>query len=341
MKLKKPDVLPVISESLRTLMGKMADDGCPIARTITDALSRTHRYGGNHPAVQGDYDRLHCHRQNAWAYAIFNPSPIGSHFSYREKEGMISYCPKGRYQEVAEFGAWKREGRVEIKPAKFVRALLHPRLAKRYKDHQFAKFAERFSHREQEGKLSFSFESFEDGYDEARYPGGKIDSCMWGKNVGPFYRSYNAKCLVAKDGTGAFVARAVFWPSVKIDGQYVPVLDRIYAESPDITEAMISHARESGYWRKVKQSRMEKEWWMKPDGTTTFRTATIEQVKNFTGSFYPYMDTFSYYDVKNGWLYSYDNPGFEGFGLQSTMGDYGTTTGHGPVIRNYIRRFTK
>jgi hypothetical protein len=56
---------------------------------------------------------------------------------------------------------------------------------------------------------------------------------------------------------------------------------------------------------------------------------------------FPYMDTFTYYDVKNGKLRNFGGDDFKGFGLQSTAGNYGTTTGHGPVIRNYIRRFTK
>jgi hypothetical protein len=56
---------------------------------------------------------------------------------------------------------------------------------------------------------------------------------------------------------------------------------------------------------------------------------------------FPYMDTFTYYDVKNGKLRNFGGDDFKGFGLQSTTGNYGTTTGTGPVLRNYIRRFKK
>jgi hypothetical protein len=64
-------------------------------------------------------------------------------------------------------------------------------------------------------------------------------------------------------------------------------------------------------------------------------------VKKIAYKGFPYMDTFTYYDVKNGKLRNFDAPGFKGFGLQSTAGNYSTATGHGPVLRNYIRRFTK
>jgi hypothetical protein len=56
---------------------------------------------------------------------------------------------------------------------------------------------------------------------------------------------------------------------------------------------------------------------------------------------FPYMDTFIYYDVKNGKLRNLDSDDFKGFNLQSTEGNYGRTTGYEPVFRNYIRRFTK
>ena len=64
-------------------------------------------------------------------------------------------------------------------------------------------------------------------------------------------------------------------------------------------------------------------------------------VKKIAYKGFPYMDTFTYYDVKNGKLRNFGGDDFKGFGLQSTAGNYGTTTGHGPVLRNYIRRFTK
>jgi hypothetical protein len=64
-------------------------------------------------------------------------------------------------------------------------------------------------------------------------------------------------------------------------------------------------------------------------------------VKKIAYKGFPFMDTFIYYDVKNGKLRNFDSSDFKGFGLQSTTGSYGTTTGTGPVLRNYIRRFTK
>jgi len=178
-------------------------------------------------------------------------------------------------------------------------------------------------------------------------PGSSLySSCMKDKhkivpNVFDIYTKNpdTIKIAYLQNSEGKIASRALLW---KVQGMAPNMpkefwfLDRIYSADEWMTTEMQKWADQKGWARRKTNigGRIILEG-------KEFRPEMRVAVQKIAYRGFPYMDTFSYYDVKNGWLYSYDNPGFEGFGLQSTMGDYGTTTGHGPVLRNYIRRFTK
>ena len=48
---------------------------------------------------------------------------IGDYWTFREKQGLITYMPKGRKQEFNNQGDWLRAGREGIKPGKLIRRL--------------------------------------------------------------------------------------------------------------------------------------------------------------------------------------------------------------------------
>lgn len=299
-------------------------DGDPIASVIFKGLTTFHKYPHWHERAgwtRGTFE--YEGRGIADNRALFNPSPDGDYFSFREKKGLISFMPKNREQEINEDGTWKRAGRMEMKPAKWARALLHPRLARRFKDHAFAKFAERFAARELAGELDFEFVSFERGYNGDHFQHG-IDSCMWGENVGPFYRLYGCKCLVATErGSGTHVGRAIYWPKVHGLDPSGPVafLDRVYAIAPDIAEMMLNHAREQGWWTKRRQSRDSKRDFVATDGVTHYaKKCTVSRDLQGRVDFYPYLDTFTYMDESDGQLSNEENIGWAG--LDHTDGDF-------------------
>lgn len=190
-------------------------------------------------------------------------------------------------------------------------------------------------------------------------------SCMRDKekakpNVFDIYTKNPESCkmVVMLDENGGLVSRAILW---KVDnskknqtneyfggqrteetrGLDLPesfwFMDRVYSVESWMDKSMYDWAAKKGYvckrgnWgnRNISFNGVGGHCEMEVD------------VKKIGYKGFPYMDTFIYYDVKNGKLRNFDAPGFKGFGLQSTAGNYGTTTGHGPVIRNYIRRFTK
>lgn len=220
---------------------------------------------------------------------------IGDYFSFRESSGMISYMPKGRTQEVNADGTWRRAGRVAIKPAKWLKSMLNPRLAARIKDHFYSQFDVALKADEAANAMTFDFVTFEHAYDSDNYL-HEFDSCMWGSDVGPFYRALGAKALVAKDASGHLRGRAVFWPEVFISGhsKAIQFMDRVYADRPFVTELFLQHAQSQGWHYKVLQSAGAREGVMTPEGDElTCEMSVVAHKKLINFDFYPYMDTFS------------------------------------------------
>ena len=168
----------------------------------------------------------------------------------------------------------------------------------------------------------------------------------------------SCKMVVMLDENGGLVSRAILW---KVDnskknqtneyfggqrteetrGLDLPesfwFMDRVYSVENWMDKSMYDWATKKGYAYK------RGNWGNRNisfNGVGGHCKMEVD-VNKIAYKGFPYMDTFIYYDVKNGKLRNFDAPEFKGFGLQSTAGNYGTTTGHGPVLRNYIRRFIK
>ena len=260
-----------ISASLRTLLQDLAAD-TPCCRLVNRALWRI---------KVGKRSRL------------LNPSPMGDFFTLRESEGLITYMPAGREQKMNDDGSWKREGRQGIKPAKWLRSILAPRLSKRIPDHVFADFATKFRASEDAGKITFEIATFEQAYKESNYQDGRIQSCMWDEPVAAFYERFPCRVLIAKDSK-QFRGRAIIWDTV--NGLAMPLMDRVYADSPEVQEAFFRHATEQGWTRKAQQNNACFTLFTSPSGEeVTHRTDTlyVKPTSSLGGvSFWPYMDTF-------------------------------------------------
>src|SRR5436190_12778648 len=230
---------------------------------------------------------------------VINSAMPGNYFSFREKEGMISYMPKGKAQQIVEGGVWSRKGRQSMKPARWIKMMLNPRLARRIKDNVFAEFNDVVKHEELKGKLEFKLVGVQEGYTSAYFK-QPISSCMWENDVAPFYEAFGCEVLVATsaDYTG-YVGRALVWPDVTFDGKPEKhiFMDRIYVwnNSPELTLAFREHALMKGWWTKRNQSKEVAEF-IDPNGEIqSHAKVTSETTKDLTQiRFFPYCDTMAF-----------------------------------------------
>lgn len=221
---------------------------------------------------------------------------IGNHFAIRERDGMISYCPKGREQEVSPAGDWVRKGREEIKPGKFIRKILHEKVFQRIiTDSVLEGFVNRFKAFELKDKIFFSVVSSADDINEAYESSSvseNLNTCMKDAKVGEFYEKMGAR-LVKAVQNGYIVGRAILWDTI-YNREDVTIMDRIYGKD-DIVQAMSKFARENNWWHKTRQSYEYKTQFTLPSGEQVNREVKIHREIPEV-DFYPYLDTFTSHD---------------------------------------------
>lgn len=169
------------------------------------------------------------------------------------------------------------------------------------------------------------------------------------KNIFDLYTKNPEVCslLIMTNSEGKLVSRALVWNAKvnfardfkenDLDLNEIQLLDRVYTTEDWMVHKMCNWAEERGMATKYYQSYHDKDT-IKYKGVKCYADMEVP-VKKIHYAGFPFLDTFSYYDVKVGKLLNYAEDKFSGFGLQSVDGNYGTTTGLTPRIRNYIRRF--
>lgn len=255
----------IVAESLRQLVQAIADSGNQPAKMMLQAMESS----------------------------VYHSQLAGNHYAFREKAGLISYCPAGRVQTIGENGRWERAGRQETTPARWVRSVLKASMVKRLKDHEVAEFAEKFKAEELRGQITLEETSdFIEAYKSSHYPhtDDSLYSCMWNDPIQSFYSNAPCTVLIAKRGDGMYVGRALIWSGVcGTDG--ARFMDRVYSDTPEVREMFISYAREHGLWKKHKESAQCRTWVL-PDGNLSAACLSITVEDLDSQGFYPYMDTF-------------------------------------------------
>lgn len=150
--------------------------------------------------------------------------------------------------------------------------------------------------------------------------------------------------LIMTDEFGKLAARALVWNvSVKQKENElgnIKFVDRIYSTEDWMVMKIQNWAKENGMARRLTNIGYNCSD-IFYDGGKYYEVQMDVSVNKIYYSAFPYLDTFNYYDVKGGRLLNYKPSDFKGFGLQSTEGNWGTTTGYSPKIINYIRKFNK
>ena len=166
------------------------------------------------------------------------------------------------------------------------------------------------------------------------------------KNIFDIYTKNSEVCslLIMTDESGKLAARALVWNvSVKQkekDLGNIKFVDRIYSTEDWMVMKIQNWAKENGMARRLTNIGYNCSD-IFYDGGKYYEVQMDVSVNKIYYSAFPYLDTFNYYDVKGGRLLNYKPSDFKGFGLQSTEGNWGTTTGYSPKIINYIRKFNK
>ncbi len=142
---------------------------------------------------------------------------------------------------------------------------------------------------------------------------------------------------------GELVARALLWKvhcvdrrsGDEFDGE---LLDRIYYQYHWMITSMMEYAESKGYLIKYHNdgytAGSENRQVVK-DGVVMSLKMSVPIKKIFYKSF-PYIDTFLYFDVKNGLLTNYKTGGFQ---LNNIDGTYAASGGVANRFHNYIRKF--
>ena len=140
--------------------------------------------------------------------------------------------------------------------------------------------------------------------------GSLWNSCMRQKERNMFMMLYSknpdiCKMLIFLSDDGKLRARAILWEKVYNNGEILKVMDRIYSIYEHDVYLFKSWAKENGYISKLQQS-ANTESLFDINGTANGLKLNIK-LDNFNFDYYPYLDTFKYFDIFNGVLYNYDN----------------------------------
>lgn len=255
------------------------------------------------------------------SWILLNASASGSlineegNFIKRSKiEGNISYLPKSKLTIESDFSVEK--GRVNIKIGRFVSKFLSEHSMKEFNvtssDVEFFVnlFKSYFTPNKENIKVVDGEEILK-WYLEDNYAlsfgnrcGSLWNSCMRQRERNKFMRLYaknpeSVKMLIFLDDEGKLRSRALLWQEV-VDrkGITYKVMDRVYSIYDQDIYLFKSWAKENGYITKLEQS-AKCESLFDINGTIVEIDCYVT-LKNHELSYYPYLDTFKFYNPYNG-----------------------------------------
>jgi len=236
----------------------------------------------------------------------------GNFISKVEKEiDMVSFLPASKFEKVED--VWHK-GRTSMKIGRFLRKFLNEYSIKNYEldDTQIEKFVNTFKSyfsrdttklKVVEGRDIMKYYQ-EDSYHQSggRY-GSLWNSCMRQHERNKFMKLYadnigQVKMLVFFDDEEKIRARALLWEDVRDhndrDARY-KFMDRIYSFYDHDVDFFKDWARENGYISKWEQSaRSERNFDVDGDHC---RMSLYVKLENADQMYYPYLDTFKFYNA--------------------------------------------
>ena len=226
----------------------------------------------------------------------------------------ISYLPKSKMDKDED--PWLSKSRVKIKVGRFIKKFYTEFSLTEFKinDAEIEKFVNLYkSYFSEDGKNLKVVEGkdiqkyyLEDNYyRDGGYINGTLwNSCMRQRERNEFMTLYtvnpNIKMLVLFDDNEKVKARAILWESGVFDenGKEWKVMDRVYSFFDHQVDILKKWADENGYIYKWRQD-AKSELYFLVDGKKKRLNLSVKLEKN-TFETYPYLDTFKFYNVKEG-----------------------------------------
>ena len=254
------------------------------------------------------------------------------------KDDVISYLPKSKYDVIRSdfskdpFGPGI--GRVQIKVGRFVKKFLTKTAFEEFllRDSDIEKFVNFYKSYFNYNPAMFKVVEgndikkyyHEDNYfrpDGCRY-GSLWNSCMRQSERNKFMDLYavnsDVKMLVLFSDDGKVRARAILWDNVKefsSDNTY-KFMDRIYTVYDHDVDIFKKWAKDNGYLTKWEQN-AKSELYIDVDGNPERKHLYVILEKHNL-SWYPYLDTFKYYDPWKGRFSNSQNYNYEYTLVQSS-----------------------
>jgi hypothetical protein len=256
----------------------------------------------------------------------------GNYIKVEDSEiDVISFLPKSKYEKVED--VWN-SGRTKIKIGRFVRKFLTDFSVSNFNidDNTIEGFVNLYKSYFSRDKSKLKVVSGEDilkYYLEDNYhlPNGMRsgtlwNSCMRQNERNKFMRIYakntNIKMLVYLEDDGKVRARALLWEGVKdhndSETEY-KFMDRIYYIYDHDVTFFKDWAKENGYLSKWEQN-AKSELIFDVDGDPC-RKSLYVVLDNSNFKYYPYLDTFKFYDKSKGRFSNSDRYNFDHILIQS------------------------
>ena len=240
----------------------------------------------------------------------------GNFFKYEGSSDMVTYLPASKFEKVEK--PWE-QGRTSIKIGRFVRKFVNENAIRYYEinDRMIEQFVNMFkSYFTQdesmleivEGKDIMKYYR-EDSYhtDGFRRSGSLWNSCMRQHERNSFMKLYadnpgSVKMLVYLDGEGQVRARALLWEDVRAhhdaEARY-KVMDRIYSFYDHDVSFFKDWAAKNGYLSKLDQNaKSERIFSLREGSDEHAQFMDLYVILEDSGQeFYPYLDTFKFYNV--------------------------------------------
>ncbi len=269
-------------------------------------------------------------------------------FIKRSDSDSLSYLPKSKFKKVLvdpknpDYGIidsempWSNEiGRVDIKAGRFTRKFLSKKSIVEYnitdKDIEvFVNLFKSYFQRNPDNLKIVEGKEILKWYLDENYQ--LIDGCSYGtlwnscmryrdrnKYMNLYTKNSNIKMLILLTDDGKLSARALLWEGVTdMEGKSYKVMDRIYSVHGHDVNFLKDWAKENGYIYKTDQSAKSERYFT--DNDVKVKLDLSVKLENWKMDYYPYLDTFKFFDEHKGTLSNSEKYSYHYVLVQATGG---------------------